>query len=139
MASFELPTSKMSYKGIPGAEVAARILEAQKFAEKDQFRATTHNKGIMNGIDAVAVAAGQDWRALESAAHSYTALSGKYLPLTSYCIEGDLFKGSIELPLAVGTYGGAINSNPEYANFLKILGNPTGSELSQVMAAVGLA
>mmetsp|Transcript_9478 Transcript_9478/g.15956 ORF Transcript_9478/g.15956 Transcript_9478/m.15956 type:complete len:150 (+) Transcript_9478:322-771(+) len=76
MAEFEIPIEQLAWKGMPGIQVAEKILEAQRFAEIDQFRATTHNKGIMNGIDAVAVAMGQDWRAIESAAHSYASIGG---------------------------------------------------------------
>jgi hydroxymethylglutaryl-CoA synthase len=93
----------------------------------------------MNGIDAVAVALGQDWRAIESAAHSYAAIDGKYLPLTQYWIEGNVFHGRIEMPISVGTQGGAIKSNPSYMNTIKILGNPNAIELSQIMLSVGLA
>lgn len=79
----------------------------------------------MNGIDAVAMAIGQDWRAIESAAHSYAALKGKqYQPLTKYYIKGDNFHGRIEMPISVGSKGGAIKSNPSYLNTLKILGYP---------------
>ena len=72
----------------------------------------------MNGIDAVAIALGQDWRAIESAAHSYAAINGRYMPLSSYKIEKGLFKGKIEIPIAVGAKGGAISSNPSYINTL---------------------
>lgn len=78
MSEFSIPLKNLSWKGIPGEDVAKRVLEAQRFAELDQYRATTHNKGILNGIDAVALAVGQDWRAIESAAHSYASISGKY-------------------------------------------------------------
>ena len=93
----------------------------------------------MNGIDAVAIALGQDWRAIESAAHSYASLAGKYKPLTSYQIIGDNFYGRIELPIAVGSHGGAIRSNPAYINALRIIQNPDATTLSQIMASVGLA
>ena len=93
----------------------------------------------MNGIDAVAVALGQDWRAIESAAHSYASIGGRYLPLTKYYIEGDNFHGRIEMPISVGSQGGAIKSNPSYSNTLKILGYPNAEELSHIMLSVGLA
>eukprot|EP00352_Strombidinopsis_acuminata_P007099 CAMPEP_0176362478 /NCGR_PEP_ID=MMETSP0126-20121128/18462_1 /TAXON_ID=141414 ORGANISM="Strombidinopsis acuminatum, Strain SPMC142" /NCGR_SAMPLE_ID=MMETSP0126 /ASSEMBLY_ACC=CAM_ASM_000229 /LENGTH=72 /DNA_ID=CAMNT_0017718423 /DNA_START=2508 /DNA_END=2726 /DNA_ORIENTATION=- len=70
----------------------------------------------MNGIDAVALALGQDWRAIESAAHSYAAISGKYKPMTKYQIDGDMFRGQLEIPISVGTKGGAISTNPSYIN-----------------------
>jgi len=118
MSTFEIPIEKLAWKGAKGEEVARKILEAQKFAELDQYRATTHNKGIMNGIDAVAIALGQDWRAIESSAHSYASITGKYQPLTSYKVENGLLKAKIELPIAVGTKGGALSSNPGYINTL---------------------
>ena len=93
----------------------------------------------MNGIDAVAVALGQDWRAIESAAHSYASISGQYLPLTNYWIEGEKFCGRIEMPISVGSQGGAIKSNPSYINTLKILGYPNAAELAEIMVSVGLA
>jgi hydroxymethylglutaryl-CoA reductase len=142
MASFSIPIKHMGWKNFPGQDVVERIIEAQRFAELDPFRATTHNKGIMNGIDAVAVALGQDWRAIEAAAHSYASF-GKdhYSPLTRYRIsrDGQNFEGRIEMPLSVGTKGGAIESNPSYINTHSILGFPSSVELGHIMMAVGLA
>ena len=122
-----------------GEAAVDRVLEAAAFAESDHFRCTTHNKGIMNGIDAVALATGNDFRAVESGAHSHAATDG-YSPLTHYekTPEGDLL-GRIELPLAVGTIGGSISTNPLARVSLKILGVKTSQELAEVMAAVGLA
>mgnify|MGYP003440597517 CR=1 FL=1 len=85
-STFLIPVSQMGWKGHSGLAVAHKILEAYDFARKDPFRAVTHNKGIMNGIDAVCLATGQDWRAIESAAHAYAGRSGKYQPLTHYRI-----------------------------------------------------
>jgi hydroxymethylglutaryl-CoA reductase len=93
----------------------------------------------MNGIDAVAIALGQDWRAIESAAHSYASITGKYKPLTSYFIQGDYLIGQLEMPISVGTVGGAVSTNPAYINTHRIMGNPTTEELAQVMLSVGLA
>lgn len=89
MAEFRIAVKHMGWKGIAGEDVVDRIIEAQRFAELDQYRATTHNKGIMNGIDAVAVALGQDWRAIEAAAHSYAAIGDRYMPLTRYRLSQD--------------------------------------------------
>jgi hydroxymethylglutaryl-CoA synthase len=116
LASFKIPLQKMGWKGVPGEQVAVKMVEAQRFAELDQYRATTHNKGIMNGIDAVALALGQDWRAIESAAHSFASLdkSKGYKPLTKYRVNGGFFEGKLELPMSIGTKGGAIQSNPSY-------------------------
>jgi len=94
-SKFTLPIKSLEWKGVAGKEVAQKIIETYRFAELDQYRATTHNKGIMNGIDAVAIALGQDWRAIESAAHSYASITGKYKPLTKYSIEGENFCGCI--------------------------------------------
>mgnify|MGYP003695101735 CR=1 FL=1 len=139
LSEFSMPVDKLAWKGVPGKEVAEKIIETQRFAELDQYRATTHNKGIMNGIDAVAVAMGQDWRAIESAAHSYASLGSRYLPLTRYRIENGYFKGKLEIPISVGTKGGAISTNPSFINTHKIMCYPSASELAQVMVSVGLA
>ena len=93
----------------------------------------------MNGIDAVAIALGQDWRAIESAAHSFAALKGRYSPLSDYKVINGVLKGSIELPISVGTKGGAISTNPSYVNTLQIMGFPSATDIAQVMASVGLA
>ena len=85
-SSFVIPVEHMAWKGYTGLEVAQKIMEAYRFAMKDTFRAVTHNKGIMNGIDAVCLATGQDWRALESGAHAFAARNGRYEPLTHYRI-----------------------------------------------------
>lgn len=122
-----------------GEETVDRVLDAYHFAAHDPYRCATHNKGIMNGIDAVALATGNDFRAVEAGAHSFAA-KGHYKPLTHYekTPEGHL-KGNIELPLAVGIIGGSIKTNPLARIGLKILGVKTAQELAQVMAAVGLA
>ncbi len=129
-----------SVKGaLPGSEVVDRILEAYYFALADPYRCATHNKGVMNGIDAVAIACGQDFRALEAGAHAYAA-RGSYAPLTNYSknSNGDLV-GSIELPMAVATVGGSTRTNPVAKLCLKILNPSSAQEFAQVMAAVGLA
>ena len=129
-----------SVKGaFSGEEVVQRILDAYHFALADSHRCATHNKGVMNGIDAVAIACGQDFRALEAGAHAYAA-RGAYAPLTHYAknAAGDLV-GSIELPLAVATIGGSTRTNPVARICLKILNPSSAQELAQTMAAVGLA
>lgn len=115
------------------------ILDAYELAKSDIYRCVTHNKGIMNGIDAVALATGQDWRAIEAGAHAYASLNG-YHPLTHYerTKSGDLL-GKIELPLAAGTVGGAINTSPTAKLALKILAINSSPELAGAMACVGLA
>jgi hydroxymethylglutaryl-CoA reductase len=121
-------------------DIPRLIEEANAFAVVDPYRATTHNKGIMYGIDAVCIATGNDWRAIEAGAHAYAARSGTYRSLTDWHVEGngDLF-GELTLPLAVGIVGGATKVHPTAKVALKILGVKTAAELAQIMAAVGLA
>jgi hydroxymethylglutaryl-CoA reductase len=123
-----------------GQAVVKRIVEASYFAEVDPYRAATHNKGVMNGIDAVVVATGNDWRAVEAGAHAYAARSGRYTSLTRWRTDaaGDLV-GEIELPMAVGMVGGATRVHPSARAALKIMGVQTARELSEVIACVGLA
>ena len=122
-----------------GQQVAENMLWAWRFAARDPYRAATHNKGIMNGIDAVALATGNDWRAIESGAHAYAARSGRYTSLTKYHIEGDDFIGEIELPMAVGTVGGATRTHPTVKAAYEIMGLKGASELGKLIAAAGLA
>lgn len=123
-----------------GDDAVKGIIQAYEFAEADQYRCTTHNKGIMNGIDAVVIATGNDFRAVEAGAHSYAARNGRYESLTKYRINenGDLV-GEIELPIAVGIIGGSTRTNPTAQIALKILGAKSSGELAQVIASVGLA
>ncbi|MBI5159671.1 hydroxymethylglutaryl-CoA reductase, degradative [Candidatus Micrarchaeota archaeon] len=123
-----------------GAETVEGVLDAYAFAEADAFRCTTHNKGVMNGIDAVVLATGNDWRAVEAGAHAYASMKGKYSSLTKYAKDNNSnLVGSIELPLAVGLVGGATKTHPIARIAVKILGVKTASELAQVVASVGLA
>ena len=123
-----------------GADVVRNIVEAQTMAEIDPYRATTHNKGIMNGIDAVVVATGNDWRAIEAGAHAYAARRGQYRALTTWDRDanGDLV-GSLELPIVSGILGGTVNAHPLAKIALKILGVKTAPEFASVLACVGLA
>jgi hydroxymethylglutaryl-CoA reductase len=125
---------------IGGEKVVDAFLESYTLAFIDPYRAATHNKGIMNGIDAVIVATGNDFRAIEAGAHAYAARDGHYTSLTSYHKDknGDLV-GEIELPMAVGIVGGAANMHPKARLCRKILGITTAQELSEVIASVGLA
>ena len=126
-------------KEIIGEDTIEGVLDAYEFAKHDIYRCATHNKGIMNGIDAVAIATGNDWRSVEAGAHTYAAL-GHYKPLTKYYKNenGDLV-GSIELPLALATVGPALNSSPTAKIALKIMGVKGSKELAMVMACVGLS
>lgn len=123
-----------------GEAVVQGIMEAWAFAAADPYRAATHNKGILNGIDAVAVATGNDWRGIEAGAHAYAARNGRYTSLTTFSSDeaGNLV-GEIELPLAVGVVGGTTRSHPGAQVALKILNVTAAAELAHVMAAVGLA
>jgi hydroxymethylglutaryl-CoA reductase len=126
-------------KDVLGEDVIDGIIQAYNFAVKDPFRCATHNKGVMNGIDAVTIATGNDFRAVEAGMHSYAAIDG-YKPITRYEKDGDgNLVGSIELPIAVGTIGGCTRTNPVAKVSLKMLGVKTAQELAGVMASVGLA
>ena len=127
-------------EALGGGEVVDGIIRAYEFAASDPYRCATHNKGIMNGIVAIALATGNDTRALEAGAHAFAATKGKYKPLTTWekTPEGDLL-GRIELPMAVGIIGGATAAHPVAKVCLKILGVKTARELGEVMASVGLA
>jgi hydroxymethylglutaryl-CoA reductase len=124
----------------PDAEVRAAIAAASRFAELDPYRATTHNKGIMNGIDAVLVATGQDWRAVEAGAHAYASLQGVYKPLAVWRDDGaGVLHGELVMPLAVGTVGGALHVHPGARLALELAGAATADRLAAIAAAAGLA
>ena len=139
-AAANVPLEVLATSDLSGESVAAAIVEASVLAEIDPYRAATHNKGIMNGIDALMVATGNDWRAVEAGAHAYAARNGKYSSLTKWRKDerGNL-TGQIELPLAVGIVGGATRVHHGARAALKILGVESARELAQVAAAVGLA
>jgi hydroxymethylglutaryl-CoA reductase len=125
---------------LAGSLVAERIVEAYALAAVEPYRAATHNKGIMNGVDAVALATGNDWRALEAGAHAYAARSGAYRPLSEWAVGADGYlEGRLEMPMPVGTVGGATKSHPAARACLRLMGVQTAAELAEVMAAVGLA
>jgi hydroxymethylglutaryl-CoA reductase len=122
-----------------GQKVIDGMVNASRFAELDPYRAATHNKGIMNGIDAVAIATGNDWRAVEAGAHAYAARSGQYSPLAIWRREGDHIIGKLELPLALGTVGGTLRVHPSARLSLRMLASDGAGELAAVAASVGLA
>jgi hydroxymethylglutaryl-CoA reductase len=127
-------------KDVIGEETVDRILDAYELAANDQYRCTTHNKGVMNGIDAVVIATANDFRAIEAGAHSYAARKGKYEPLTRYEKDGEgNLVGSIELPLALGLVGGATRTHPVAKIAVKIMGVKNTKEFAEVVASVGLA
>ena len=139
-ATVIIPAEALAIKGYDGERVRDGIIIASDFANADPYRASTHNKGIMNGIDALALATGNDWRAIEAGAHAYAARLGRYTALSKWSKndKGDLI-GQIQLPIKVGIVGAAIESNPAVALNLRILNVDSATELSKVMAAVGLA
>jgi hydroxymethylglutaryl-CoA reductase len=129
---------------LDGARVIEGIVNASRFAEADPYRAATHNKGIMNGIDAVCIATGNDWRAVEAGAHAFAARTGRYQPLSIWrSVKGDdghpALEGSLTLPLALGTVGGTLRVHPSARFALRLLGGPSAAQLAAVAASVGLA
>ena len=123
-----------------GSNVIDGVIQAYHFAAADPFRATTHNKGIMNAISPVAIACGQDWRAIESGAHSYAAHGREYSSMTHWEKDSDgNLVGSIEIPMAVGLVGGAVRIHPGAQANVALLGLRTANDLAKVMAAAGLA
>jgi hydroxymethylglutaryl-CoA reductase len=138
-ASCSVPEALLTGKGFDGARVAEGIVQAYRFAAIDPYRAATHNKGVMNGIDAVAIATGNDWRSIEAGAHAYAAREGRYTSLTRWWHEDGHLHGEIELPMAIGVVGGSTGVHPTVGVLRRILGVDTARELAMVMAAVGLA
>ncbi|HEY1099537.1 MAG TPA: hydroxymethylglutaryl-CoA reductase, degradative, partial [Myxococcota bacterium] len=144
-AAMRIPYASLGNDGgVDAGRVVARgIVDAWRFAARDPWRACTHNKGIMNGIDAVAVATGNDWRAIEAGAHAYAARSGRYTSLTRFHLDdhAQCLIGSIELPMAVGSVGGATRVHPTVQTARALMGHVSTSaaKLSGVIAAVGLA
>jgi len=138
-ARVRIPFRCLATDAFTGDAVAQRMMEAWAFADADPYRAATHNKGAMNGIDAVAIATGQDWRGIEAGAHAYAARHGRYAALTQWIAHDEALVGTIELPLAVGTVGGNLECNPRVRLSLRLLGVESARDLAAVMAAVGLA
>ena len=126
-------------KGISGKAFAEKFVRAVNIAEVEPHRAVTHNKGIMNGIDAVVLATGNDFRAVEAGVHAFAVKNGKYTSLTHAKIEGDVFTFWMEIPLALGTVGGLTGLHPLVKVALEILGKPSAKELMQIVAVAGLA
>lgn len=131
--------ARLTQEELDGLEVARRVESAWRFAWADPYRAATHNKGVMNGVDAVAIATGNDWRAIEAGAHAYAARDGQYRPITTWVLRGGQLHGSIELPMQVGVVGGTLRVHPTVRANLALLGSPSARELAGVLAAVGLA
>ena len=139
-ATATVPIDMLPFAGWSGVEVRDQIIAASEFAEADPYRAATHNKGIMNGVDPVLIATGNDWRAEEAGAHAFAARTGKYGPLATWSrsTDGGL-TGTIELPYQLGTVGGVTRLHPAAATSLRILDVKGAQGLARVIAAVGLA
>ena len=135
-----IPLDALASKGFSGEDVRDGVILANEFASLDPYRAATHNKGIMNGVDAVALATGNDWRSIEAAAHAYAARAGRYTALTRWykSASGELV-GELDMPMKVGIVGGSLLSNATVGLNLRLLGVKSATELAEVMGAVGLA
>ena len=135
-----IPAAALAFNAFSGEEVRDRIIEAWAFATADPYRAATHNKGIMNGVDAVVIATGNDWRAVEAGAHAFAARAERYTSLSTWSAgpQGELV-GELEMPMAVGLVGGATKVHPAAAAAVKLMGVKTAAELAQVIVSVGLA
>ncbi|MDF1499344.1 MAG: hydroxymethylglutaryl-CoA reductase, degradative [Anaerolineales bacterium] len=139
-ATCRIPADAFAAEDTDGETIIRGVAEAWAFAAVDPYRAATHNKGIMNGIDAVAVATGNDWRAIEAGAHAYAARGDRYTALSRWQVNDDSqLEGSLELPLAVGTVGGATRVHPLAQANLRLMDISSARELAEIIAAVGLA
>lgn len=132
-------SASVSDEALGGEAMAEGIVRASRFAEADPFRAVTHNKGVMNAVDAVAVALGQDWRSIEAGAHAYASLDGRYRPIAVWRRTNDGVCGTLEMPLAVATVGGSTRAHRGVEAAFEILGTRDARELAVVIAAAGLA
>ncbi len=135
-----IPVNELAFDNFSGEQVRDGIITAYAFAAVDPYRAATHNKGIMNGVDAVVIATGNDWRAIEAGAHAYAARSGNYTSLSTWGkdADGNLI-GTLEMPMAVGIIGGATKVHPAARAAIKLMGISSASELAEIIVAVGLA
>ena len=135
-----IPLKELAFGDFSGEEVRDGIIAAYAFAAADPYRAATHNKGIMNGVDSVVIASGNDWRAIEAGAHAYAARSGKYTSLSTWNKDADgNLVGTLEMPMAVGIVGGATRVHPAAQAAVKLMGVKTASELAEIIVSVGLA
>ncbi len=135
-----IPVKELAFGDFSGEKVRDGIIEAYAFAASDPYRAATHNKGIMNGVDAVVIATGNDWRAIEAGAHAYAARSGRYTSLSTWGKDRDgNLVGTLEMPMAVGIVGGATKVHPAAQAAVKLMGVKTASELAEIIVSVGLA
>ncbi|MEO7176228.1 MAG: hydroxymethylglutaryl-CoA reductase, partial [Saprospiraceae bacterium] len=128
-----------TWEGIESQELAERFYQAIRIAHIDTYRATTHNKGIFNGIDALVLATANDFRAIEACGHTYAARDGKYRSLSDCCIDEGVFHFWLEIPMNVGTVGGLTKQHPMADFSLQLLGNPDATTLMEMIAVLGLA
>lgn len=140
-ASCRIAFRYLSRQKDQGREIAEKIALASQFAQADPYRATTHNKGIFNGIDAILIATGNDWRAIEAGAHAFASRDGHYQGLSQWTLdfEREELIGEMTLPMPVATKGGSIGLNPRVALSHELLGNPSAKELAQIIVSIGLA
>ncbi len=140
--SARVPASALATEALDGAAVRDGIVAASRFAEDDPYRAATHNKGIMNGVDAVVIATGNDWRGVEAGAHAFAAADGRYRPLAVWRHEnnggGDLV-GQLEMPMAVGTVGGTLHAHAGARLAQRLLGVTDAKQLAMIVGSAGLA
>lgn len=134
-----LPFNAIGKAGFEAEEIAERIVLANQFSQRDPYRAATENKGVMNGIDAVVMATGNDWRAISAGVHAFTVQDGQYRNLVTWTKDATHLYGELIMPMPVGSVGGSIGIVPLVQANMKLLGNPTASELAKVIASVGLA
>ena len=137
-AKCQIAISSLGTSAALAQETAKKIALASQLAQVDTYRAATHNKGIFNGIDALVVATGNDWRAIEAGAHAYAARDGHYRGLSTWTIEGDYLQGQMTLPLPIATVGGSIGLNPKVQAAFDILGHPNAKTLASLVVATGL-
>jgi len=137
-ARMEVELEALGKAGFDGQEVGRRIVAAYAWAEADPYRAATHNKGIMNAVDAILLATGNDWRAVEAGVHAFASRDGRYRSLSRFSMEGDRLVGELELPMALGTVGGLTRLHPKVRILLKVIGAESAGELAEVTAATGL-
>ena len=140
-ASCRIAFRYLSRQKDQGREIAEKIALASQFAQADPYRATTHNKGIFNGIDAILIATGNDWRAIEAGAHAFASRDGRYQGLSQWTLdlEREELVGQMTLPMPVATKGGSIGLNPRVSLSHELLGNPSAKELAQIIVSIGLA
>jgi hydroxymethylglutaryl-CoA reductase len=135
-----VPSEALAGRGFSGPEVRGAVVRASRFAEQDVYRAATHNKGLMNGVDAVTVATGNDWRAVEAGAHAFAARDGRYRPLCTWSADDKgMLCGRLELPLALGIIGGSSRAHQGARLALRILGVKSARELGMVVGSAGMA